>query len=173
MNLSRAIALAAYYGFTRHVRTRDSSTSIGAKLNRLVVPHIFRHCGRDVNIRPGVYFGNGSHISIGDRSMIGEDSIVSSADAVTIGNDVMMGPQVLIYTANHGMARGIPMREQPSTTAPVRIGNDVWIGARAIILPGVTIADGSVVAAGAVVTTDVPDYSIVAGVPARVVRQRA
>ena len=173
MGVRRAAALLLYYGFTRHVRTRDAPTSIGAKLNRLVIPHLFKRCGREVNIRPGVYFGTGRHISIGDRSMIGEDAIVSSADEVVIGDDVMMGPQVMIYTANHGMAVGATMRQQPSVTSPVRIGNDVWIGARAILLPGIEIGDGAVVAAGAVVTRDVPPFAIVAGVPARVIRTRA
>lgn len=171
-HLRRAAALALYYGLTSRVSTRDRSTSIGARLNRMVVPHLFKKCGRGVNIRPRVYIGTGAHISIGDYSMIGADSIMSSADEIIIGDDVLMGPQVLIYTANHGTATGLPMRLQPSTTAPVRIGNDVWIGARAIILPGVTIGDGAVIAAAAVVVNDVPPLTIVAGVPAREVRKR-
>jgi maltose O-acetyltransferase len=84
----------------------------------------------------------------------------------------MMGPEVLIYTANHGMEPGVPMRLQPLHSAPVRIGNDVWIGARCILLPGVTIHDGAVVAAGAVVTRDVPANAIAGGVPARVLKYR-
>jgi maltose O-acetyltransferase len=170
--LRRLMALGFYYGITSRVRTRDASTSIGAKLNRVVVRYIFKRCGRMVNVRPWVYFGPGSHISIGDYSMIGEGSMVSSADEVIIGDNVLMGPQVLIYTANHGTALGTLMRLQPSTTAPVRIGNDVWIGARAIILPGVTIGDGAVIAAGAVVARDVAPLSIVGGVPARELRKR-
>ncbi len=168
----RALALLLYYGLTSRVRTADHPKSLGARLNRLVVPVIFRSCGKEVNVRPNVYFGRGSHISIGNRSMIGADSIVGSAADVTIGDDVMMGPQVLIYTSNHGVELGTPMRLQPSENHPVKIGNDVWIGARCIILPGVTIHDGAVVAAGAVVTKDVPPNSIVGGVPARVLKLR-
>ncbi len=104
--------------------------------------------------------------------MLGQDSIIGSTAEVEIGNDVMMGPEVLIYTSNHGMEQGIPMRLQPLQSAPVRIGNDVWIGARCILLPGVTVHDGAVVAAGAVVTRDVPEDAIVGGVPARVLKHR-
>jgi maltose O-acetyltransferase len=90
-----------------------------------------------------------------------------------IGDDVMMGPEVLIYTSNHTMEAGIPMRLQPLKSAPVHIGNDVWIGARCIILPGVTIGDGAVLAAGAVVTRAVPANAIVGGIPAKVIKYRA
>jgi maltose O-acetyltransferase len=71
------------------------------------------------------------------------------------------------------MEAGIPMRLQPLKSAPVRIGNDVWIGARCIILPGVTIGDGAVLAAGAVVTRAVPANAIMGGVPAKVLKYRA
>jgi len=104
--------------------------------------------------------------------MIGADSIIGSGAEVTIGNDVLMGPQVLIYPLNHRIALGIPMRLQPFDCKPVVIGNDVWIGARCIILPGVTIGDGAVVAAGAVVTKDVPRNAVVGGVPASVRKMR-
>jgi maltose O-acetyltransferase len=137
-----------------------------------VVQQIFRKCGRNVNIRPRVYFGSGRNISIGDDSMLGQNSIIGSTAAVVIGNDVMMGPGVLIYTSNHGMEPGIPMRRQPLQCAPVCVGNDVWIGARCILLPGITIGDGAVLAAGAVVTSDVPANAVVGGVPAKVLKYR-
>ena len=86
----------------------------------------------------------------------------------------MMGTDVTIITRNHRFDRtDIPMMEQGfEEERPVYIGNDVWIGDRALILPGVHIGDGSIIAAGAVVTKDVPPYSIVAGVPARKIRDR-
>ena len=85
-----------------------------------------------------------------------------------------MGTDVTIITRNHRFDRtDIPMMEQGfEEERPVYIGNDVWIGDRALILPGVHIGDGSIIAAGAVVTKDVPPYSIVAGVPARKIRDR-
>ena len=86
----------------------------------------------------------------------------------------MMGTDVTIITRNHRFDRtDIPMMEQGfEEERPVYIGNDVWIGDRALILPGVHVGDGSIIAAGAVVTKDVPPYSIVAGVPARKIRDR-
>ncbi len=167
------LSLAMYYAFTSHIQSSDNPGTIGARLNRLLVKHIFRKCGEGVNIRPRVYFGSGRKISIGNHSMMGQDSIIGSTAEVEIGNDVMMGPEVLIYTSNHGMEAGIPMRLQPLKCAPVRIGNDVWIGARCIILPGVTIDDGAVLAAGAVVTSAVPANAIVGGIPAKVLKYRA
>jgi maltose O-acetyltransferase len=119
-----------------------------------------------------VYFGRGSQISIGDHSMIGADAIIGSAAEVKIGSDVLMGPEVIVYTSNHGTRAGVPMRLQPLQIAPVLIGNDVWIGARCIILPGVTIGDGAVIGAGAVVTKDVPSCAVVGGIPARLIRYR-
>ena len=86
----------------------------------------------------------------------------------------MMGTDVTIITRNHRFDRtDIPMMEQGfEEERPVYIGNDVWIGDRALILPGVHVGDGSIIAAGAVVTKDVPPHSIVAGVPARKIRER-
>jgi len=86
----------------------------------------------------------------------------------------MMGPDVMIYTQNHRFDRiDIPMIEQGNTEPkPVVIEDDVWIAARSIILPGVTIGKGAVIAAGAVVTKDVPPYTVVGGVPARKIKLR-
>lgn len=92
---------------------------------------------------------------------------------LTIGDDVIIGPFVVIHTANHKFNRlDIPIRLQGWTLKPVVIENDVWIGANATILAGVTIGKGSVIAAGAVVTHDIPVYSVAAGVPAKVIYNR-
>jgi len=161
-----------YYGLTSRIKTGDSPTNIGSKLNRVLVKHLFKNCGENVNVRPYVYFSTGSHISIGNNSMIGERSIVGSGAEVHIGNDVLMGPEVLIYTSNHEIKMGVAIRVQAFVFKDVHIGNDVWIGARCIILPGVRIGDGAVIAAGAVVSKDVPENSVVGGVPAKLIRFR-
>jgi acetyltransferase-like isoleucine patch superfamily enzyme len=88
---------------------------------------------------------------------------------LTIGDDVMIGPKVTLVTSGHPVApaerfKGVVMK-------PIVIGNNVWIGAAATVLPGVTIGDGAVVAAGAVVSRDVPPNTMAAGVPARVVKR--
>ena len=85
----------------------------------------------------------------------------------------MMGPYVTILTHTHKIDRtDIPMGQQGNIVKEVVIGNDVWIGMRSIIMPGVKIGNGAVIGAGAVVTKDVPDYAIVGGVPAKVIRYR-
>lgn len=92
---------------------------------------------------------------------------------LTIGNHCLIGGGVLICGVNHGYAlRQVPMRRQPARAAPIVIGDDVWIGMGAIILPGVTLGRGSIVAAGAVVAADVRPEQIVGGIPARPMRRR-
>lgn len=111
-------------------------------------------------------------LKIGENSGIGIRSVIPPM--VTIGDNVMMGPDCHIFTAFHEYSRtDIPMRcQRYSGRKPVIIGNDVWIGIRTIIMPGVRIGNGVIIGAGAVVTKDVPDYAIVGGVPARVLRFR-
>jgi maltose O-acetyltransferase len=121
------------------------------------------------------FFGTGKALEVGSNSGIGPRACLMNVKGgeLVIGNDVMMGPDVLIYTFNHDHDNvDIPMDRQGVTYSRVVIGDDVWIGARVIILAGVTIGPGSIVGAGAVVTRDVPPYSIVGGVPAKVLKNR-
>ena len=155
----------------KHMPLSDGHFNFGSKKVRAFCGKmILKHCGTNVNIEKGAHFS--SEVSLGNNSGIGINCEI--APFVTIGNDVMMGPECMIYTSNHGMERtGIPMWKQQSTeTEPVVIGNDVWIGARVIILPGVHIGDGCVIGAGSVVTKDVEEYSVVAGNPAKLIRKR-
>lgn len=131
---------------------------------------ILEKCGKNVNIYPKAKFS--SSVELGHNSDIGLAARLNGK--VVIGNAVIMGPEVLVFTQNHNTSQtDIAIKYQGVTEEkPVYIGDGSWIGARAIILPGVHIGKGSVVAAGAVVTKNVPDYSVVAGNPARVVKQR-
>jgi len=146
--------------------------SIGCRLRIKVLKHFLKQAGHPINIQPGVTIAGLHNVSIGNFSGIGRGSSIYAVDTVEIGNDVMIGEEIIIYTSNHGIRLSQIMRCQGMEKAPVKIGNDVWIGARVIVLPGVTIGDGSVVAAGAVVTKDVNPYSIVGGVPARKIKDR-
>jgi maltose O-acetyltransferase len=126
-----------------------------------------------VNIEKGSSFN--WRCSLGDRSGIGIYSELNAVPGTTIqiGNDVNMGPEVIIYTQNHNFARlDIPMNQQGFIKKSVVIGSDVWIGRRAIILPGVHVGNGVVIGANAVVTKDIPDYAVVGGVPAKVIKFR-
>jgi maltose O-acetyltransferase len=128
--------------------------------------------GQNVNIEHGASFGSGRDLTIGDNSGIGIDCQVPAN--IQIGSDVMMGPQVLIIGQNHKFDDlSVPMRLQGRAEAsPVVIEDDVWVGARSIVLPGIRIGRGAIIAAGAVVTKDVPPYAICGGNPARVIRLR-
>ena len=134
--------------------------------------HLFDKCGKDINIEKGADFGKGDGIQIGDNSGLGINCYVRGP--LVIGRDVMMGPDVMIFHGDHEMSRrDIPMRLQgDSESKQVVIGDDVWIGARGIILKGVHVGKGAVLAAGAVVSKDVPEYAIVGGVPAKVLKYR-
>ena len=128
--------------------------------------------GRHINIEKNANFGFGKGISLGDYSGLGVNCNVRGP--LEIGAYVNMGPDVRIITVNHNTERtDIPMKGQGSLPPQkVTICDDVWIGARVIILPGVTIGKGSIVAAGAVVTKNVPEYAVVGGVPAKVIKYR-
>ncbi|MCD6461281.1 MAG: acyltransferase [Thermoplasmata archaeon] len=109
----------------------------------------------------------------GDNVTLNMFTWINAAGGVEIGNNVLIGPRVIIHSANHRFAdRETPIRYQGHEYRRVVIEDDVWIGGGAIILPGVRIGKGAVVGAGAVVTKDVPPFSVVAGVPARVIKER-
>lgn len=114
-------------------------------------------------------------IKIGDNSSIGEYCHITASQEITIGNGVLTGRFCYVSDNNHGTNDLDVLHQRPSERdlyikGPVHIGNNVWIGDRACILSGVTIGDGAVIAANAVVTKDVPSYSIVGGVPAKIIK---
>ena len=159
------------YTIAKPLPSSTSKVKMGQrKLRAFATRLIIRECGKNVNIEKGATFS--SRLSIGDNSGVGKRA--SLQGTVTIGKDVMMGPDCIIYTSNHRFDRtDIPMREQGFyPEEPVVIGDDVWIGGRVIILPGVKIGSHVVVGAGAVVTKDVPDYAIVGGCPAKILKFR-
>lgn len=129
-----------------------------------------KYAGKDINI--GRHAKIHKNTSIGDHSGIGFGCEIN--DSVTIGQKVMMGPEVVIYTRNHNTQNpDIPMCEQGmGELKPVVIEDDVWIGARVCILPGVTVGTGSVLGACTVISKDVPPYSVVVGNPGKIIKNR-
>ena len=166
------IGFIGYYLFARHLPGSSMPYSLGSKyIRRFFCGMIFKRMGKNVNIENGAFFSSGREIEIGDNSGLGLDCRVTGP--LKIGNNVMIGPDVMIFTQNHGTERlDIPMRMQTGAKKPVSIGDDVWIAARVIILPGITIGNGAILAAGAVVTKDVPEYAVVGGNPAKIIKFR-
>ncbi len=118
---------------------------------------------------PPFYADHGLNIRVGRAVFIGHDCTFTGHAAIDIADQVMIAHRVNLVTAGHPVEPG--RRRDFITAAPITIGANAWIGAAATILPGVTVGVGAVVAAGAVVVRDVPPATVVAGVPARVVRQ--
>ncbi len=172
-SFKRTLCLCLYYGFAKYLP--PSTMPMGSLFKAIryqICRNLFARCGKNVNIEAGAFFYSGRMINIGDNSGIGINCRLPGC--VNIGNDVMMGPWVIILTKNHETSRtDIPMNRQGFTKEqPVTIGDDVWIGSRAIILPGVTIGRGAIIGAGAVVSSDVPEWAVVAGNPAKIIRSR-
>ncbi len=111
-------------------------------------------------------------IVIGARTTIGFYTFIYASSSIEIGDDCMIAPFVYIVDSDHGTRQGTVMNQQQNQPHPVRIGNDVWIGAHAVVLAGTTIGDGAVIAAGAVVRGVVAPGAIMGGVPARLLGER-
>jgi lipopolysaccharide O-acetyltransferase len=111
-------------------------------------------------------------LKIGNNVIIGYNFSCLVANHIEIGNDTILASDILITSENHGMNPESvdPYYKQPLSTGPVKIGNGVWIGEKVTILPGVTIGDKSIIAAGSIISKDIPPYSIAGGGPAKVLK---
>lgn len=114
----------------------------------------------------------GGDVTIGANTFIGPHVILYGHGGISIGNDCLIAMGCKIVSANHSYEYGTNINKQKNNIEPIVIGNDVWLGADVKVLAGVTIGDGCVVAAGSVVTKSIPAYSVVAGVPAKIIKQR-
>ena len=171
MKLRRMLGKLLYHTIGIRLPMSFSKFSLGSRRFRAFCARlILSDCGKNVNIEKGARFGD--DLKIGNSSGIGAYSNIPGN--VTIGENVMMGQECLMFTRNHQMKdKTRPMCLQGmEESRPIVIGNDVWIGARVTILPGVHIGNGAVIGAGAVVTKDVPAYEVWGGNPARFLRSR-
>jgi galactoside O-acetyltransferase len=171
----------------------------GLAIRFLVYRRLFCSCGKKVIIAPGCYIRGGKNIILGDNIGIGlnaqvyaegsgkeqlkignyvflNSNVMLNADLggqIQIGNNVLIGPNVVIRASNHSFADpNVPIEQQGHVPGRIVIEDDVWLGANVVVLPNVTIGRGAVVAAGAVVTKDVAPFSVVGGVPARLISKR-
>lgn len=173
----RKFWLIVYYGFARHLPKSNRLVfgKFGKWLRGKCARHLFAECiCDDINVEQGAYLGNGKNFHVLGNTDLGKDFICHGR-IVTMHGQLMMAEDVLFQGGGHKFDNpDVPIGAEgnyPDT--PLEIMEDVWIGARAIILPGCKrIGAHSIIGAGAVVTHDVPDYAIVGGNPARVIRMR-
>lgn len=133
-----------------------------------IIKKLFGSVGDNPSIEHNFHCDLGYNIHVGNHFYAGYNCTILDMAEVRIGDNCMIGPNVGIYTAGHSLE---PVgRNKSGYAIPITIGNDVWIGGSCVILPGVKIGDNSVVAAGSVVTKDVPANVIVAGNPAKILR---
>lgn len=140
--------------------TPEEIQKIMAELTGKPVNHTF-------SLFPPFYTDCGKNLTLGENVFINSGCKFQDQGGIEIGDGALIGHNVVLATLNHGFA---PEERHNLYPAPVRIGKNVWIGSNATILPGVTIGDHAVVAAGAVVAKDVPENTVVGGVPAKVIR---
>ena len=172
--ICRIFWLFLYYGFAYWLP--DSYMPILGKLCNWFrvrcVHHIFAKCGNIRTINRKVYFHRGGKVEIGNESGIGADCDIP--DDIKIGNNVMISRNVFILNRNHRFDRtDIPINDQGFyDSKQTIIEDDVWIGLRCILTPGRHVLNGTIVAMGSVLTKDFPEYSIVGGNPAKVIKYR-
>jgi len=131
--------------------------------------------GPGVQVSPDVVFSNPERIEIGARCQIGSRCHLwagHAAGRIIIGNDVLFGPEVMVTAATYRFNDGHPVTKQRMEEADIMIGDDVWFGTRAIVLPGARVGDGAIIGAETIVRGEIPPMSIAVGQPARIVGQR-
>ena len=143
---------------------QDAIAAAWAELTGRPAPDRFR-------LVPPVHSDHGLRLEVGANVFVNHGCTLNDLGGIALGDDTMLGPGVSLITSGHPVR--VSERRAGITVAPIVVGRDVWIGAGATVLGGVTIGDGAVVAAGAVVTHDVPPATLVAGVPARGIRDLA
>ncbi|KQU07112.1 maltose acetyltransferase [Rhodococcus sp. Leaf7] len=157
----RALRLADAY--------RDAA-SHGLVAAREVLDELLGSLGEGALVKPPLYVDYGENIHIGARTFVNYNLTALDVARITIGEDCQIGPNVQLLTPTHPIEPE-PRRAKFESALPISVGDNVWLGGGVIVCPGVSIGDNSVVGAGAVVTRDVAPGVVVAGNPARVIRQ--
>ncbi len=170
----KLICLIGYYGVAYWLPCSDTPIlgGVSRRMRCFFCRHIFRFCGKNVNIERKANFGSGLDIELGDESGLGINCSVPSN--TKIGRYVMMGPNCYILPHNHNFSRtDIPMCKQGfAPKLQTVIEDDVWIGRDVLMTPGRIIKKGSIIAGGCVLCKNFPSYSVVGGNPAKLIRSR-
>jgi galactoside O-acetyltransferase len=163
------------YGFFARRRLRRCGRGLRLRWSTVILGHDNIVIGNNFTSMGQLYLyaHESGFVQIGDDCGVNTNVQIGGASGrIIIGNHVMIAANVVLRAANHGTLRGIPMKHQASIPGEIRIEDDVWIGSNAVVTADVTIARGTIVGAGAVVTRSTEPYSIVAGVPARKIGER-
>lgn len=170
--MHQKLTLAIYYGIFYHL-PHSRFFSITRNLRVWYVSKILKVMAYDKKsfLEHTVYLSNGENVKIGYNCQINENVFIQGA---YIGNNVLIAPNVSILSVSHNYASTeIPIINQGETDSnPPTIEDDVWLGRNVIIMPGITIGTGSIIGAGAVVTKNVAPYSVMGGIPAKLIKYR-
>lgn len=156
----------------RLLRTYNQATEEETAERVALLKELCGTTGEHIWMEPPFYCDYGFNIHAGNGFYMNFDCVILDVAPVHIGENVMCGPKVQIYTATHPLNAAERILG-PEFAKPIRIGNNVWIGGGAIICPGVTIGDNTTIAAGSVVTKDVPANVLAGGNPCRVIKELA
>jgi acetyltransferase-like isoleucine patch superfamily enzyme len=163
----------------RNILSVNFFRTIALKMGYLIHDHVAplnqMHIKGNPRIHPTASLRCGRNIYLGENSHINQYCCIWASDhaRIILGDNLLMGPGVKIFSSNHNISRkDIPMNVQPFVEKDIRIENDVWLGANSVVVAGVSIGDGSVIAAGSVVTKDIPPHVVAAGIPAKPIKSR-
>ena len=149
--------------------SRFNSSPEDESLRKALLKQLFGHCGERIAIKPPFHCDYGYNIFAGDDLFINFDCVFLDAAPIRIGEHCMIGPKTCVYAIGHPLDAE-SRREKIGIPKPVTIGDNVWIGGGVTILPGVSIGDSTVIAAASVVTKSFPDHVVIAGNPAKIIK---
>ena len=160
----------AHLNSKRITRLLNATLETEVAKRKELVQELFAEAGENAYVEPPFYCDYGRNTKVGDNFYCNYDCVFLDCGPITIGSNVMLGPKVALYAVNHPIEPKIRATNW-DYPEPITIGNDVWIGGSAVICPGVTIGDNTVIGAGSVVTKDIPSGVVAAGNPCRVIRK--
>jgi maltose O-acetyltransferase len=160
-DMARAQALLDHYNITRHGEQDERDRLLRRLLGGV---------GEGVVVKPTFRCDYGTPITIGAGTFVNYDCVMLDVAPIAVGADCQLGTRVQLVTATHPLEPGL-RRERWEAAEPIEVGDNVWLGSNAIVCPGVTIGEDTVVGAGAVVTSDLPAGLLAVGVPARIERE--